>query len=205
MRAGMILFAALALLALTLAACGGASDGTPPTPTPTATPVAAEGTPYQHPCPTGIGLRIWLIPELTVNGASPSLSSAPISFPQGEEITIKLSIANCSTAPARVLYSSSQRYDFTVAGARGREVWRWSSDKLFAQVISEEEFRSVSYEETWDQRDAGGEQVAPGLYTVRGFAVGELRPDEGVAVLGCEDELSGSCMPEESLEIEILP
>jgi hypothetical protein len=202
MRAATMSAVGLALLAL--AACGGGADGdgATPQPTPTRTAVVAPAaTPYQHGCPSGIGNRIWLIPELTVNGARSSTTSVPITFSRGEAITIKLSIGNCSTAVARVHYSSSQRYDFAVADARGREVWRWSSDKLFAQVIAEEEFRSVSYETVWDGRDAAGVELAPGVYTVSGFAAGELRPDEGVAVFGCDD---GLCMPQASVEIEIV-
>jgi hypothetical protein len=59
-------------------------------------------------------------------------------YSQGEPITVTLKVTNVSSTPRRLSFRSAQRYDLLVHDAQGREVWRWSSGKFFAQVMGEE-------------------------------------------------------------------
>ena len=67
-------------------------------------------------------------------------------------------------------FRTAQRFDF--AAYRGdREVWRWSADKMFAQVLGEETYHRddpVLYVVTWDLKDNDGEPLPAGRYEVHG-------------------------------------
>ncbi|MFQ6019997.1 MAG: BsuPI-related putative proteinase inhibitor [Dehalococcoidia bacterium] len=123
-------------------------------------------------------------------GEPPSLSPTPTSQPAatqaetpitvttdkreyrvGEPVVMTLVLANRSGQAITLEYRNSQRYDFRVADSDGRVVWRWSEDKLFAQVIGRERLEpgeSLQFSETWDQTEARGEPLPPGDYLVEG-------------------------------------
>jgi len=85
-----------------------------------------------------------------------------------------LTLLNRGSQPVRLLFATSQRYDFVVKDDAGNEVWRWSADQLFAQVLAEETLApggTLTFGETWDQRDNSGAQVAPGPYVIEGVIV----------------------------------
>ena len=59
------------------------------------------------------------------------------------------------------------RLDLVVRRPRGDEVWRWSHDKAFTQVIQTLLLRpqeSSVLRVAWDQRDLQGRRVDPGNY-----------------------------------------
>jgi hypothetical protein len=157
-----------------LAACGG--GGRPAA--PTATPFVAEGTPYKHPCPPGgFSERVSVSQYLSVNGVGAHEAEVqPMVVARGEPVTMTLSIANCSNGPVKVSNPTSQRYEFLVEDRQGREVWRWSQDRVFLQVTGEDEVQSVTHSEVWDQRDNSGQPVAPRVYVVRAWMTGTLEP-----------------------------
>lgn len=51
-----------------------------------------------------------------------------------EPVRISLKILNCSADPVRLRFNSAQRYDLIVY-RNGEEIWRWSSDKVFAMTL----------------------------------------------------------------------
>ena len=72
--------------------------------------------------------------------------------------------------PVQLDFSSSQKYDF-IATQKGREIWRWSRDKVFAMMLDQMILKpgeSLRYTATWDQRDNEGEFVPPGGYEIVG-------------------------------------
>ena len=147
---------------------------------PTATPVA---------CPVVRGERVdGLVAEFVLDGGR-------TEFSQGEPISMTLSITNCGDEEVIRFYSSGQRYDFVVSDTEQGEVWRWSHDKAFIQLLGQETFQpgvTVTYTEVWDQSSNTGEQVTPGQYDVLGIDV------------GCE-ELGERCHFGMGLPIEITP
>ncbi len=90
----------------------------------------------------------------------------------GEPVQMELVVRNPASGPVTLQFPSSQRYDFLVLREDGRLVWRWSHDKVFAQVLGSltldpgEERR---YRERWDQTDNEGRPVSPGRYWVEGL------------------------------------
>ncbi len=56
-------------------------------------------------------------------------------FAVGAPIAVSLSVRNTGSAPVTVSFSSGQRYDVIARRPRGDEVWRWSHDKAFIQLV----------------------------------------------------------------------
>lgn len=88
-------------------------------------------------------------------------------FAPGEQVEVMVSVRNVSTAPLGIVFNSGQRLDLIVRRPRGDEVWRWSHDKAFTQVIQTLLLRpqeSSVLRVAWDQRDLQGRRVDPGNY-----------------------------------------
>ena len=87
-------------------------------------------------------------------------------YDSGQPITINLTVFNYTKDTVSFTFTSSQRYDFFVS-KEGKEIWRWSSGKVFAQVIGEEKIKpgeSLTYEETYLPKI----KFSPGTYQVKG-------------------------------------
>jgi hypothetical protein len=92
------------------------------------------------------------------------------SYPVGTAATFTIAVDNPTDAPVSVTFSSSQLYDIAVSDGQ-REVWRWSADRMFAQVLSDRTFPpgvTLLGRERWDWRDATGAPLPPGSYRVVG-------------------------------------
>lgn len=71
---------------------------------------------------------------------------------------------------ATVEFRTAQRFDFAAFGG-DRQVWRWSAERMFAQVLGEETYHRddpVLYVITWDLKDNDGEPLPAGRYEVHG-------------------------------------
>jgi len=140
------------LMAVLAAACDGGNDGQPnPTaaPTGTATP-SATGPPFPFEGPVGI--------DLFTFGAFHG---------QGKPIPLAITIA--ASEPITLYYRTTQRFDIVVTDTEGKEVWRWSKDKAFGEVLEQvslEKNQTLSFNESWDQRDNDGQPAPPGDYTI---------------------------------------
>jgi hypothetical protein len=66
---------------------------------------------------------------------------------------LTFTVTNFTKDPAKIVYPSSQKYDFVVIdSASGKEAWRWSASKGFLQAVVEESVPagwSLSFVETW--------------------------------------------------------
>ena len=141
------------LLTVALAAACGGDDGDGGGPSPTSTGVASPtttGPPFPFEGPVGI--------DLTTYGVFHS---------QGEPVPLTITVA--ASESITLYYRTTQRYEIVVSDAQGKEVWRWSKDKAFGEVVEQvnlEENERLSFSETWDQRDNNGEPAPPANYTV---------------------------------------
>jgi hypothetical protein len=54
---------------------------------------------------------------------------------EGGDVRFNLSVANTSPKNVEVNFASGQSYDFVVVDSVGREVWRWSTDRIFTQSV----------------------------------------------------------------------
>lgn len=140
------------LLAVLAAACDGDDEGKPSS-TSTATSAASPtpaGPPFPFEGPVGI--------DLTTYGAF---------HKQGKPVPLTITVA--ASEPITLYYRTTQRYEIVITDSQGNEVWRWSKDKGFGQVLEEvslEENEFLIFNESWDQRDNNGQPVPPANYTV---------------------------------------
>ncbi len=147
------------LIAVLAAACDGGDedDGTPGV-TPDATGVVsptATGPPFPFEGPVGI--------DLTTYGAFHT---------QGEPVQLTITVA--AGESVTLYYRTAQRYDIVVNDQEGGEVWRWSKDKAFGEVLGEvslEENELLTFNESWDQLDNDGQPVPAANYTVTATSV----------------------------------
>jgi hypothetical protein len=82
-----------------------------------------------------------------------------------EEVEMSVTVENQGLSPLELLFTTAQKYDFIVSKG-GREIWRWSTDKMFAMVI--EQFllkpnEKQTFTDKWKPID-----LPPGEYKVIG-------------------------------------
>lgn len=94
-------------------------------------------------------------------------------YAPGEPITITLTVSNRGDQPARLHFSSGQRYDFTIEDREGKVLWHWAADRLFVQMLGEETL-APGAALVYRERFAG--LLTPGTYRATGtlLAAGAL-------------------------------
>jgi hypothetical protein len=101
------------------------------------------------------------------------------SYRPGEPVQLRLEALNDTDEPVTLAFSSSQKYDFEVLW-EDQLLWRWSADRVFAQMLTEETLTPGErrrYEATWDGRHGDGEMARPGEYIARGVLTTSGRAD----------------------------
>lgn len=91
-----------------------------------------------------------------------------------DTVRFVLHLTNSTAGPIRLEFPSAQRYDFVVRTPANAEVWRWSADQMFAQMISEESIPaggSRQFMATWQPGSRTGAFVAEGRVTARNRAI----------------------------------
>ena len=91
-----------------------------------------------------------------------------------EPVKLTLIVTNESQKIISAVYSSSQSFDFAVFNNDKREIWRWSNDKVFAQMLRPFTLppgKEVRFSTTWKQADYYGNPVPKGKYYVQGWLV----------------------------------
>ncbi|WP_418791934.1 BsuPI-related putative proteinase inhibitor [Phosphitispora sp. TUW77] len=100
----------------------------------------------------------------------------------GEQVYLFLEAVNVSFLPISLTFSTTQRYEFIVAGLFG-EVWRWSAGNFFAQgdyqvpqfmprvveSITLGPGENLFCGEVWNQEGTGGLPVPQGTYQMSGW------------------------------------
>ncbi len=83
----------------------------------------------------------------------------------GEEAKISITLSNKGAKSVELLFASAQRFDIVIKEGEN-EVWRWSSDKMFAMVTENvvvKPGKKKTYKATWKI-----ETATPGEYDVIG-------------------------------------
>ncbi len=107
------------------------------------------------------------------------------SFGAGEPVEVAITVRNSGNSPASLTFSSGQRFDLLVRRPRGDEIWRWSHDKAFIQVIQTVSVRpndTLTFKGSWDQRDYQGRRVDPGIYEIIAFVTARVEGSERPAI-----------------------
>jgi hypothetical protein len=107
-----------------------------------------------------------------VDGAVELFTAVPAGaiVSAGQPVVVELVAVNGGGTPVTFSFPTTQRYDAVVSDGACNEIWRWSSDQMFGQIVERETIpahgRTV-YRITWDQRDSAGRQVRPGSYEMQ--------------------------------------
>jgi hypothetical protein len=150
MKASVALLAALAAVLLVASACGEGGKKPSPSPTGVGTPTSSPTPSFPFEGPIGIDLNT---------------SSTLLDQGKPLQLIITVAVRDAMT----LYYPTSQRYDLAVINSQGQEVWRWSRARAFAQVTAKVSLKAngtLSFAETWDQRDNDGQQVPLGTYRI---------------------------------------
>ncbi len=84
---------------------------------------------------------------------------------------IELTAVNLDSKPLVLKFNTSQRYDFYIRTADHRTIWKWSNNKVFADVLGEETLlpgARLSYTVQWKYNRNDGFHVKGGAYWVKG-------------------------------------
>jgi hypothetical protein len=78
-------------------------------------------------------------------------------------VTLTLHVTNLAEQALELTFPNGQTHDFVVLDSVGREVWRWSSDRMFTQALQNRMLgakQTMSYEEHWDAAGRTGKFTA---------------------------------------------
>lgn len=118
-----------------------------------------------------------IVDQLKISATTSSNEVKP-----GETLRLKLSIENTGKETQELTFNSSQRFDVRVEDESGREIWRWSDGRVFAQVIETvaiQPGKSISFDAEWPGIDSAEKPVSPGDYSVFAwFTADNLRSEE---------------------------
>jgi len=81
-------------------------------------------------------------------------------------VELTLQVVNRGPQPVTLQFRDSQRYDFLIQNAQGQEVWRWSANQMFAQILGQETLSSDGGKLTY--RIVARAMLMRGSYTVTG-------------------------------------
>jgi intracellular proteinase inhibitor BsuPI len=87
-------------------------------------------------------------------------------YAQGEPLELTLEVVNRSQRPITLGFRTSQRYDLLIQNAQGQEVWRWSAERMFAQMLGQEVLSPNGGKLTYHV--VVREKIPRGAYTVIG-------------------------------------
>jgi hypothetical protein len=78
-------------------------------------------------------------------------SSLDVSVKEG--VALVFHVTNSGPKAIELIFPNGQTHDFVVTDSVGREVWRWSSDRMFTQALRNSVLdagETQSYEGRWD-------------------------------------------------------
>lgn len=90
-------------------------------------------------------------------GLPPGTLVGRVSAAVADSVPFTYEVSNPSNAPVQLTFSDAQRFDITVVSGT-RNVWQWSADKAFAQIIGTNTWapgETVPFTEKWLPTAAG--------------------------------------------------
>jgi hypothetical protein len=96
--------------------------------------------------------------EKTLKSGSTTLTTKFDVVPDGDDIRFSLQVVNKTPKSVEVNFASGQAYDFVVVDSVGREVWRWSADRIFTTSVRNKllgKGEAISASEKWSSAKAG--------------------------------------------------
>ena len=96
--------------------------------------------------------------EKSVKNTSSTLATKFSVAMDGNDVRFRLSVVNATRKSVEVNFASGQAYDFVVVDSVGREVWRWSTGRIFTQSVRNNllgKGDSINAVETWSPAKPG--------------------------------------------------
>ncbi len=96
------------------------------------------------------------VPEAPAEGVDPSeglqfaVSIDRGEYPPGAPVSVRLQVSNILDEERALFFRSSQRFDLRLLDGADQEIWRWSDEQVFAQVLGMEELPAGSEGPTWE-------------------------------------------------------
>ena len=118
---------------------------------------------------------------VTAAGFEVSLATDKAVYRGGEPIAMTLSVSNQTGRELQLQFSSAQRFDFAIRDAKRNQIWRWSADQLFGQMVGTEVIGPARPQIVYRAEYIGN--LTPGLYTVEGTLVARDRPLSAALVI----------------------
>lgn len=87
-----------------------------------------------------------------ITNSDTSAVASSLNVTVGQDVRFTLHVTNPGDAPLELRFPSGQTHDFVVLDESGREVWRWSTDRIFTQALQTRSLgagESATYEERW--------------------------------------------------------
>jgi hypothetical protein len=100
------------------------------------------------------------------------VASLDVRF-RSDTAELALHVMNARDEPIDLEFATAQRYEFAVYTTAGEAVWRWSADRVFAQVTGAER---IGAGEALEFRAAWPAAVAAGPYIAEGRLLAQNRP-----------------------------
>lgn len=95
------------------------------------------------------------------------------SYAPGDTVEVTLVVRNRGEGTVSLAFRTSQRYDVRIEDGSADEVWRWSADRGFLQVLGDETLEAGE-ELRWTERFTGA--LEPGEYTAVGVVTSRPEP-----------------------------
>ena len=92
----------------------------------------------------------------------------------GDDVGFQLTVTNNSSRRIELRFPSGRTHDFVVMDSVGREVWRWSTGKMFTQVVqnrSIDKGQSITFSTSWKNPEAIGTYTAVANLWSRNFPI----------------------------------
>lgn len=92
-----------------------------------------------------------------------SLLTSKFTVNSNHGVEFNLDIRNNTAKMIELNFVSGMTHDFVVIDANGKEVWRWSADRMFTQAMQNDLVKSrevTTYSEAWDAKDVHGKFTA---------------------------------------------
>jgi uncharacterized protein (DUF58 family) len=125
-------------------------------------------------------LALSVCAAMSANDATFSVKLSRAAYRPGETMTVTLTLRAPENTPVTLEFNSSQEYDIVIEGAGGKEVYRWSAGRMFAQALHD---LTVPTGKKWTVPVTLPREMARGRYAVRGIltVMGERGKYEGMA------------------------
>ncbi len=121
-------------------------------------PNAQEPSTVAQPAPAeSAKVRAETLAYMPPSGMPPIASSLDVSVK--DKVEMALRITNTSGKKLELDFASGLTHDFAILDENGREVWRWSADRMFTQALRNKMLdanETVTYEERWSPEGRRG-------------------------------------------------